>query len=253
MSNPIRFGLVGKRLDYSFSKTFFTDFFEKNKLNYTYENIEIPDISEIKSILESGKFSGLNVTIPYKESIIPFLDELSPEAKAIGAVNTVSFENGKAIGHNTDAFGFQQSIKPFLDNRHERAMILGTGGASKAIAYVLNNIGLNVIFISRNPKGENQFSYADVNQNMVNACKMIVNCTPIGTFPNVDEKPDFPMGFVTDNHFVVDLIYNPEKTRFLIEAEAKGAMILNGYSMLKEQALKAFDLWLDNLSSAESV
>jgi shikimate dehydrogenase len=253
MSNPIRFGLVGKRLDYSFSRTFFTDFFEKNKLNYTYENIEIPDISEIKSILESGKFSGLNVTIPYKESIIPFLDEFSPEAKAIGAVNTVSFENGKVIGHNTDAFGFQQSIKPFLDNRHERAMILGTGGASKAIAYVLKNIGLNVIFISRNPKGENQFSYADVNQNMVNACKMIVNCTPIGTFPNVDEKPDFPTEFITENHFVVDLIYNPEKTRLLQEAEQKGAIILNGYSMLKEQALRAWEIWSKNLSSAEFI
>lgn len=248
-----KFGLIGKRLDYSFSKTFFTDFFEKNKLNYTYENIETPGVSELKSILESGKFSGLNVTIPYKESIIPFLDELSPEAKAIGAVNTISFENGKAVGHNTDAFGFQQSIKPFLDNRHERAIILGTGGASKAIAYVLKNIGLNAIFISRTPQGENQFSYADVNQNMVNACKMIVNCTPIGTFPNVDEKPDFPMEFVTNNHFVVDLIYNPEKTQFLLEAEAKGAMILNGYSMLKEQALKAFELWSDILTPAESI
>eukprot|EP01041_Mallomonas_annulata_P035575 gene35575-58550_t len=171
-----KFGLIGKRLDYSFSKTFFSDYFEKNNLAHTYENIEIQDISEVKHILENGNFSGLNVTIPYKESIIAYLDELSPEAKAIGAVNTISFRNGKTIGHNTDAFGFQQSIKPFLDNRHERAMILGTGGASKAIAYVLKQIGLNVIFISRNPQGENQFSYSEINENMVNACKMIVNC-----------------------------------------------------------------------------
>jgi shikimate dehydrogenase len=248
-----KFGLIGKRLDYSFSKTFFTDFFEKNELTNSYENIEIQDISEIKSILENGKFSGLNVTIPYKESIIPFLDELSPEAKAIGAVNTISFHEGRSIGHNTDAFGFQQSIKPFLDNRHERALILGTGGASKAIAYVLRNIGLNVIFISRKPQGKNQFSFADVNQNMVNACKMIVNCTPVGTFPNVDEKLNFRTEFITENHFVVDLIYNPEKTRLLQEAEQKGAIILNGYSMLKEQALRAWEIWSKNLSSAESI
>jgi shikimate dehydrogenase len=238
-----KFGLIGKLLDYSFSKTFFTEYFEKNKLNHSYENIEIQTIDEFSKILKSNEFSGFNVTIPYKESIIPFLDELSPEAKIIGAVNTISFENGKIIGHNTDAFGFQQSIKPFLDNRHERAMILGTGGASKAIAYVLKNIGLNVIFISRNPQGENQFSYVDINQNMVNACKMIVNCTPLGTFPNVDEKPDFPTEFITKNHFVVDLIYNPEKTKFLQEAEAKGAIILNGKSMLKEQAMKAWEIW----------
>jgi shikimate dehydrogenase len=238
-----KFGLIGKLLDYSFSKTFFTEYFEKNKLNHSYENIEIQTIDEFSKILKSNEFSGFNVTIPYKESIIPFLDELSPEAKIIGAVNTISFENGKIIGHNTDAFGFQQSIKPFLDNRHERAMILGTGGASKAIAYVLKNIGLNVIFISRNPQGENQFSYADMNQNMVSACKMIVNCTPLGTFPNVNEKPDFPTEFITKNHFVVDLIYNPEKTKFLQEAEAKGAIILNGKSMLKEQAMKAWEIW----------
>ena len=237
-----KYGLIGKRLDYSFSKTFFTDFFQKNELNNSYQNIEIQDISEIKSILEKGNFSGLNVTIPYKESIIPFLDDLSVEAKIIGAVNTIVFKNGKTIGHNTDAFGFQQSIKPFLNNNHEKAMILGTGGASKAIAYVLKNIGLDVLFISRTPES-NQFSYEDINENMLEAYKMIVNCTPIGTSPNIDEKPNFPTEYLTENHFVVDLIYNPEKTTFLKEAEAKGAIILNGYSMLKEQALKAWELW----------
>ncbi len=237
-----KYGLIGKRLDYSFSKTFFTDIFQKNELKNSYENIEIQNISEIKSILENGNFRGLNVTIPYKESVIPFLDELSDEAKIIGAVNTVVFKNGKTIGHNTDAFGFQQSIKPFLNNNHEKAMILGTGGASKAIAYVLKNIGLDVLFISRTPES-NQFSYEQINENMIKAYKMIVNCTPIGTSPNIDEKPNFPTEFLTENHFVIDLIYNPEKTTFLKEAEAKGAIILNGYSMLKEQALKAWELW----------
>ncbi|MES2588402.1 MAG: shikimate dehydrogenase [Bacteroidota bacterium] len=238
-----KFALIGKRLDYSFSQTFFTDLFKQNGLDNSYENIEIQDVSEIKAILSSQKFSGLNVTIPYKETIIPFLDELSPEAQKIGAVNTIAFKNGKTIGYNTDAFGFQQSIKPFLDNRHEKALILGTGGASKAVSYVLKNIGLDVVYISRNPKGENQFSYEDLNQNMVQAFKMIVNCTPLGTFPNTDEKPNFPTEFITENHFVVDLIYNPEKTRFLKEAQEKGAIILNGASMLKEQALKAWGIW----------
>lgn len=238
-----KFGLIGKKLDHSFSKAFFEELFQHEKLPYSYQNIEISDISLIKSIFDSKEFSGFNVTIPYKEQIIRYLDELSPEAQKIGAVNVISVQNGKLIGHNTDAFGFQQSIKPFLDNRHERAMILGTGGASKAVEYVLKSIGLEVIFISRNPQGENQFSYEEINENMVNACKMIVNCTPLGTFPNVNEKPKFPSEFLSSNHFVVDLIYNPTKTLFLQEAEQKGAMILNGYSMLKEQALKAWEIW----------
>jgi shikimate dehydrogenase len=238
-----KFGLIGKKLDYSFSKSFFADFFQKNGLDHDYENREISDIKEIVKIFENDFFSGLNVTIPYKEEIIPYLDDLSEEAKIIGAVNTIQFKNGKKIGHNTDAFGFRQSIKPFLDNRHERAMILGTGGASKAVAHVLNSIGLDVIFISRNPILENHFSYEEINENMINACKMIVNCTPIGTFPDINAMPKIPVEFITENHFVVDLIYNPEKTRLLFEAEKRGAIILNGSSMLKEQALKAWEIW----------
>lgn len=238
-----KFGLVGKKLDHSFSKSFFTDFFEKNEIAATYENIEIPAIGDLNQFPGIGTFSGFNVTIPYKTAIIPFLDALSPEAQAIGAVNTVRIENGKMTGYNTDAFGFQQSIKPFLTNQHERALILGTGGASKAVEYVLRNIGLNVLFISRDPKQANEFSYADINEHMVKACKLIVNCTPVGTFPDVDALPDFPTGFLTPQHLVVDLIYNPEKTKLLQQAEAQGADILNGHSMLKEQALKAWEIW----------
>ncbi|MCE3297169.1 MAG: aroE [Crocinitomicaceae bacterium] len=237
------YGLIGKRLDYSFSKAFFTAYFEQNGIRASYHNIEIAAIEEVRAILSSGKYSGLNVTIPYKETVIPYLDELSPEAKAIGAVNTISFKNGKTIGHNTDAFGFRQSIKPFLNNKHERALVLGTGGASKAVSYVLEDIGLNVLHVSRNPKEENTFGYEEINGHMLNACKMIVNCTPVGTFPDVDDKPDLPTEFIGPDHFVVDLIYNPEKTRLLREAEAKGAIILNGHSMLKEQALKAWETW----------
>lgn len=238
-----KFGLLGKKLDYSFSKTYFTDFFEKNNIDATFENIEVADLKGWFETNQHTDFAGFSVTIPYKESIIPFLDELSPEAQAIGAVNAVKNDHGKWIGYNTDAFGFGQSIKPFLNNNHERALILGTGGASKAVAYVLKKIGLEVIFASRNPTESNQFSYDSINNYMVNACKMIVNCTPIGTFPNTTEKPDFPTELLSDKHLVVDLIYNPEKTQLLQEAEAKGALVLNGYSMLKEQAKKAWEIW----------
>lgn len=238
-----KFGLLGKKLDYSFSKTFFTDLFDKTKIDASYENIEVADLSEWFEAKYFTEFAGFNVTIPYKSEIIPFLDELSDEAKVIGAVNTVKNVNGKLIGYNTDAFGFGQSIKPFLNNNHERAMILGTGGASKAIAYVLKNIGLDVIFISRNPKSSNEFGYDSINENMVNACKMIVNCTPIGTFPDVDSKPNFPTVLISDKHLVVDLIYNPEKSLLLQESEKQGAIILNGFSMLQEQAKKAWGIW----------
>lgn len=238
-----KFGLIGKRLDYSFSKSFFTDFFQEQGVDALYENIEIPSISQIKPYLNIGEFSGFNVTIPYKVEIIPFLDELSSEAEAIGAVNTISCQNGKLVGYNTDAFGFQQSIKPFLTNQHEKALILGTGGASKAVEFVLKNIGIDVFYLSRNPQASNHFSYEDVNEHMLGALKLIVNCTPLGTFPKVDEKPNFPTHLLGADHLVVDLIYNPEKTRFLKEAEQNGATILNGLSMLREQALKSWEIW----------
>lgn len=240
-----KYGLIGKTLGHSFSKSFFTNYFDENKIPAEYSNYELSSIQDLKSIEDDA--DGFNVTIPYKESIIPFLDELSPEAKAIGAVNVVEFQNGTKVGHNTDAFGFHQSIKPFLSNKHERAMILGTGGAAKAVAYVLRKIGLDIIYISRSPKGENHFGYDEVNEHMLNACKMIVNTTPIGTFPNVDDCLDLPFKFLSEDHFVVDLIYNPEKTQLLKKAEKQGAMILNGESMLKQQALKSYQIWTQDV------
>lgn len=236
------FGLIGKTLGHSFSQSFFTDFFEKNNISASYSNFELTTIGEIIPLL-TGKMDGLNVTIPYKEQIIPFLDELSAEAKIIGAVNCVQFLNGKTIGHNTDAYGFQQSIKPFLTNQHERAMILGTGGASKAVEYVLKNLGIDVIFISRTPKKSNEFHYDEINNHMLNACKLIVNTTPVGTFPNINDCIELPFECLTPNHLVIDLIYNPSKTKLLTESEEYGAQILNGESMLKQQALKGWQIW----------
>lgn len=237
-----KYGLIGRSLRHSFSKNFFTNYFVTNHINASYENIEIEVIEDFTKVLNRD-FSGFNVTIPYKEEIIPFLDELDVIAKDVGAVNTVVLKNGKSIGCNTDAFGFHQSIMPFLTNQHERAIILGTGGASKAVEYVLKSLGVDVIFISRNPIGDNQFSYDDVNDHMLDACKLIINCTPVGTFPDTDECIEIPFEYLTEHHLVIDLIYNPAKTKFLSRAEENNAMILNGESMLKHQAIRAFELW----------
>lgn len=237
-----KYGLLGKSLAHSFSKSFFDHYFAQNAINATFENKEITSIEQFPSLNKEG-FSGLTVTIPYKEQIIPYLDELSPEAKAIGAVNVIQLKEGKRIGYNSDAYGFHQSIKPFLTNKHERALIIGTGGASKAVEYVFKSLGIDVFFISRTPNSPTQFSYEEVNDHMLNACKVIVNCTPVGTFPAIDECIDFPFHFLTNEHLVIDLIYNPAKTMFLKKAEEKGATILNGESMLKQQALKAWEIW----------
>ena len=238
------YGLIGKSLGHSFSKTYFTAKFEEAESDETYENFELSSIRDFPELLKSRDLKGLNVTIPYKEDIIPFLNKLSPEAKQIGAVNTVKFEeNGQLIGHNTDAFGFHQSIKPFLRGDCHRALILGTGGASKAVQYVLEGIGIDCFFISRNPKGERQYSYSEINENMVSTMGLIVNTTPLGTSPNIDECPDFPFEFLTENHHVYDLIYNPEKTKFLHFSEMNGATIQNGYQMLIHQAEKAYEIW----------
>lgn len=238
-----KFGLIGRSLGHSFSKRFFTEKFEEWEENASYENIELAEIDEVKAILSSNEYSGFSVTIPYKETIIPFLNGLSESAKAIGAVNCVVRENGQWIGHNTDAFGFHQSIKPFLTNLHERALIIGTGGASKAVAHVFKQIGVDVLFVARQPKADNEFAYEQVNEHMLNACKVIVNCTPVGTFPNVDELVALPYSFLTPDHLLVDLVYNPAETAFMKAGRANGATALNGESMLKEQALKAWSLW----------
>ena len=169
------------------------------------------------------------------------------DIKAIGAVNVVQFSGGKIVGHNTDAFGFHQTIKPFLTNKHERALIFGTGGASKAVKYVLKSLGLDVLFISRTPKGDDQFGYDDVNGAMLNACKLLVNTTPVGTYPNVEECIDIPFELLSEDHLVIDLIYNPTKTKFLEKSELHKATVLNGATMLKQQALKSWEIWSGNV------
>jgi shikimate dehydrogenase len=237
------YGLVGKTLQHSFSADFFSDYFVTENIFAKYQNFELAAIEDIQSVYDL-KPAGLNVTIPYKERVIPFLDELDPIAEKIGAVNTIVFDGDKKIGYNTDAFGFKQAIKPFLNNQHERALIFGTGGAAKAVASVLKEIGVDVIIISRDPLGRNKhFNYSEVNLQMLNACKLMVNCTPVGIFPNSADFLPLPYEGIGKDHLVIDLIYNPIKSMFLQKAENQGATIMNGEGMLKAQAMKSWSLW----------
>jgi len=240
------FGLIGKNIDYSFSRGYFKDKFEKKGLAYSYVNFDIDSVSQFPSILkENPELIGLNVTIPYKESIIPYLDQLSPEAKSIGAVNTIKLlTNGKLIGYNTDYYGFQKSIKPMLDKQHNAALILGTGGASKAIAFALKQWGIATQFVSRNAK-ENVLSYDDLNKEILQTHHIIVNTTPLGTYPNIESYPNIPYSLLTPSHLLYDLTYNPSITVFMQKAKAQGAKTINGHKMLIEQAEKAWDIWGD--------
>ncbi len=244
------FGLIGKSLTHSFSKEYFEKKFKELPLkDCVYSNFEINGIEKIKQVLsETSDLKGLNVTIPYKESVIPFLDELSAEAKEIGAVNCIKIQNNKLIGYNTDVYGFAQSIKPFLDTNHQRALILGTGGASKAVAQALKKIGVEIYFVTSSTvkKTENTFFYSELNEMVMNAFKLIVNTTPLGTFPNMNECPRLPYEYFTPQHLAYDLIYNPEQTLFLKKAKEKGSIIVNGLSMLQLQAEKSWEIWQSN-------
>lgn len=237
------YGLIGKTLAHSFSASFFKDYFEKNNIDARYSNFELNDVEEIFSIFEQN-LSGLNVTFPYKESVIPYLDRLDESAAQIGAVNVIAFENGDKVGYNTDAYGFAQSIKPFLTFEHERALIFGTGGASKAVAHVFKQIGLDVFYISRNGhEATGVFTYEDINSHMLQACKVLVNCTPIGTFPNISDCIELPFEHLTPAHLVIDLVYNPAETELMKRAKKQGAAVMNGLSMLQHQALKSYEIW----------
>jgi shikimate dehydrogenase len=242
------YGLIGYPLTHSFSKKYFTEKFEKENLNDCVYNLySLSGIQQLPQMLrDNPEIEGLNVTIPYKESVIPFLNELDPIAKAIGAVNCIKIKNGKLTGYNTDVFGFRQSIKPFLEKRHERALILGTGGASKAAAYVLKEIGLDCYFITRHKtqgSGPNTFLYDELNEYMLNAIKLIINTTPVGMYPNVKDAPAIPYDLLTPSHLLYDLIYNPAETEFLRRGKEKGSETINGLSMLQQQAEESWRIW----------
>lgn len=244
-----KFGLIGKTLSHSFSQKYFSDKFSKLGLdNHSYENFEIPSIEQFKTVIsENPELQGLNVTIPYKQDVIPFLDELSDAAKQIGAVNTIEFKREKGelklIGHNTDVIGFRESIRPVLKGFQHKALILGTGGASKAVEYVFKSIGLDVLFVSRNPKSSNEVAYSELNEIALQQFLVIANTSPLGTFPNVDECPDIPYQYLTDKHLLLDLVYNPGETLFMKKGKEQGASVRNGYAMLVGQAEAAWGIW----------
>lgn len=254
------YGLIGFPLSHSFSKKYFSEkFVKENSIDCEYTLYPIEDIKQLPQLIsDNPALCGLNVTIPYKESVIPYLDELDETAKAVGAVNCIKIlrdevKAPRLIGYNTDVFGFRQSIKPFLEIQHERALILGTGGASKAVAYVLKEIGIECFFVSRHKEqearnktqdsGTKTFLYEELNGNMINAFKLIVNTTPVGMFPHINELPNLPYQFITSLHLLYDLVYNPTETEFLKRGKLQGASTVNGLSMLHQQAEEAWRIW----------
>ncbi|WP_396152874.1 shikimate dehydrogenase family protein [Flavobacterium sp.] len=239
------FGLIGKNISYSFSKKYFTDKFEKEEmLGYSYENFDLQAISQFPKIIrENPNLRGLNVTIPYKEKIIPYLDKLDENASKIGAVNCIKFtKKGKLKGYNTDYYGFKKSLEPLLQSHHQKALILGTGGASKAVAFALEELGILHTFVSRSKK-ENALDYKYINATTFDNYQIIINCTPLGTHPNIEEFPPIPYEFFTGEHIAFDLIYNPEETEFLKRAKANNAITKNGYEMLVLQAERGWKIW----------
>ena len=248
------FGLIGYPLSHSFSKKYFSEKFEKENISgceyntYPIENINLFP----KLITDNPSLCGLNVTIPYKEAVIPFLSELDATAKAVGAVNCIKIDargknqEARLIGYNTDVFGFRQSIKPFLESQHERALILGTGGASKAVHYVLKEIGIDCYFVSRSKKQESRdktLLYSEINENVIGSFKLIINTTPVGMYPNINDTPEIPYHLITSSHLLYDLVYNPLETEFLKRGKQQGASVVNGLSMLHQQAEEACRIW----------
>lgn len=246
MNNRIKFGIIGKDISYSFSRKYFLEKFKKMGFdNYQYYNFDIPEIEEFPFLLyhREDEFRGLNVTIPYKEAIIKYLDEVESEAQKIGAVNTIKVtEDNRLIGYNTDVYGFQKSIEPLLKSHHKKALILGTGGASKAIAYVFNKLNIAYKFVSRS-ENENMLTYEMLDAEMMGEYSIIVNCSPIGTYPNVEEAPAIPYQYLSEKNLLYDLIYNPSETKFLLEGKKHGASIKNGLEMLELQAEKSWEIW----------
>lgn len=242
-----KYGLLGKDISYSFSKKYFTEKFRLlNLTQFQYVNYDIAKIELFKDqvLCDIDKLGGLNVTIPYKEGIMPFLDEIDDQAAAIGAVNTIKIlKNNRLKGFNTDAFGFEKSLKSCWRGDEAGALILGTGGASKAIAFVLDRLNIDYMFVSRSAGEHNVVTYETLTEELISKHEMIINCSPLGTYPDIDLKPHIPYEFLTDRHLLFDLIYNPDKTAFLQMGEKAGATIMNGRSMLEFQAEKSWEIW----------
>ncbi len=240
------YGLIGKPLGHSFSATFFNKKFSEENIPECYNLFPLDSIEELPALLKSHPdLKGLNVTIPYKQAVIPFLNSLSQEASEIGAVNVIKInKDGTLAGYNSDAIGFQTTISPLLKPHMKKALVLGTGGASKAVVYVLKKLGLEVQSVSRTAKN-GVISYSDLTPEVISAHHIIVNTTPLGMWPEVDNAPDIPYNLLTPLHLCYDLVYNPEVTSFMKRSEAYGATVKNGLDMLHGQALAAWEIWND--------
>lgn len=242
--NIRNYGLIGKNIDYSFSRGYFAEKFAREQHRACrYDNYDCANIEDVFSTLKRNDIAGLNVTIPYKEKIIPALDSLSEQAKKIGAVNTVLFhKDGRREGHNTDAYGFETALFTHWKLTNDKALILGTGGASKAIEYVLKKHGIFPQFVSRNASNK-ALCYDQLTPAQIKAHGLIINCTPLGTFPNVDKAPPIDYSALDEKHFLFDLIYNPKTTRFMELGQKQGAKTTNGMEMLVHQAERSWTLW----------
>jgi shikimate dehydrogenase len=249
----MKLGLIGKSLTHSFSPDYFREKFIQEQLyNHTYQAFEIGTLtkSTLRGLIKKHQLNGFNVTIPYKETIVPFIDSCSMDAEEIGAINTVKVihwpdGNLYLTGYNTDWTGFLKSIRPFLTMHHQKALILGTGGASKAVAYALKTLGIDCLLVSSKTVNLNHhvISYSQLNNSLIDHFKLIINTTPLGTFPNSEEAPLIPYKAIGTEHLLCDLVYNPAETLFMRMGAERGASVMNGLSMLKFQAEQAFELW----------
>jgi shikimate dehydrogenase len=247
-----RFGLIGKTLSHSFSKNYFTRKFAQEHIdNCRYDLFELQTIEDLPAILLSyPNLEGLNVTIPYKQEVIPFLDEATEVVKEIGACNCIKISGGKLKGFNTDVIGFKRSLESHLLPGHDKALILGTGGAAKAVQYALKEMDIEYKLVSRRKTGEG-LGYEDIGEEILNKYTLIINTTPLGMYPNIDDAPPIPYQYLSSRHLLFDLIYNPAKTKFLQNGEAQGARIANGHEMLILQAEESWRIWNGRMLSSE--
>ena len=238
-----KYGIIGYPLGHSFSRGFFTEKFTRESIDAQYLNFEIPDVAMLSDVLrDNPELRGLNVTLPHKQAVIPLLDEMSEEAMEIGAVNVIRVRNGKLKGFNSDIIGFTNSIKPLLQPHHRKALVLGTGGASKAIRVGLNRLGIEWTYVSRSPR-EGMLTYADLTPKLMQDYTVIVNCSPVGMFPKVDAAPAIPYELLSPQHLLFDCVYNPEETLFMKKGREQGATVKNGLEMLHLQAAASWNFW----------
>ncbi len=238
-----KYGIIGYPLGHSFSRAFFTEKFQREHIDAEYVNFEIPSADMLPGIVQANpNLRGLNVTLPHKEAVIPMLDELSDEAKEIGAVNVIRVRDGRLKGFNSDIIGFMDSIRPLLKPWHQHALVLGTGGASRAIRVGLQRLGIQWTYVSRTP-APGRLTYADLTSELMEHYQVIVNCSPAGMFPRVDACPDIPYQLLTGRHLLYDLVYNPQETLFLKRGAERGAAVKNGLEMLHLQALASWRFW----------